>query len=106
VILDSKAFRNGATERTRAKVNAGWSVEEIVLVRGAKRTEILMIMYVRRKIVGRVCREGLYFMVETGKLETNSAVDRLPVKSRAKMLGVRWSWTGENSSEIALSPLG
>ena len=49
--------RSSRTERTRAKVSAGWSGKEIVLVGGAQRTDRLMIANVRSKILVRVCRE-------------------------------------------------
>jgi len=42
------------TERTRAKVSAGWSRDKNGLIRGAKGTNRLMIMNVRRKILRRV----------------------------------------------------
>jgi len=56
----------------RAKVSTGWSRDKKVLVRGAKGTDQLMIVKVRRKILRRVCIEG--FICYGCKLETNSAV--------------------------------
>jgi len=43
--------RSGRTERTRAKVSAGWSRETKVLVSGARGTNQLMMMNVRRTVL-------------------------------------------------------
>jgi len=76
-------LRSSRTERMRTKVSDGWSRDKKVLVREVKVMNQLMIMNMRRKMLMRICIEGIPVSWTRDKIWRDKFNQFRPIRSRS-----------------------